>query len=350
VEPIELRYREPAGRPGYMKRAWQAIISVSASGPEYSSNLEEGGYTLRPRMAADLRYTTADVEFFASFWREPHYDAGDEEFHLPHLRNPSRSAVVGAFLQAGEWLGSRASRPDWDGGHMAFNFAGHGREGDGALAVDDGYITPEDVYRFFVETAERWSSNRRLRLVVVLDSCHSGAFLRALLELVLAERRLRIEYFGAACMPDEMAWEESGLGHGIFTYSWSVRPAPDQPPFGGLTAVGIQADNSFGPSLDIARGPFGCSLLTYGRQNPIFVQDEALTVCGIEIPIYQDRSDDLPRASAEVWSEAFEVRDRFRASLAAFHPNIEVTKYTLSDAEIREYIRQSTRSPRRSAA
>jgi hypothetical protein len=320
------------GRPGYKRRAWQAYISVSASGPEYDPKLGEGGYTLRPRMAADLRYTTADVEFLVHFWQQPTYDSGHEEFHAPQLRNPKRSEIVGAFIQAGDWLGTRARRPDWDGGHITFTFAGHGREGDGALVVEDSYITPGDLYRFFVQTAEHWSAARRLRLVVVLDSCHSGAFLADFLELALPEPRLRIEYFGAACMPDEVAWEESGLGHGIFTYCWSLRPGPDQPPWGGVVAVGVQPDNSIGPSLEIARGPFGCSLLTHGMQNPIFLRDDELTVCGATIPVYEDGDEWIPRPSGEVRAALLEARDRFRASLTPLQPNIRVEYWGTQDA------------------
>lgn len=204
MKPIELRYREPAGRPGYKRRAWGACISVSASGPEYSPKLEAGGYMLRPRMAADLRYTTADVEFLANFWREPHHDAGDEELHVPQLRNPRRSEVVAAFTQAGDWFAHRATRADWDGGHITFNFAGHGREGDGALVLEDGSITPDDLYRFFLQTAERWSPERRLRLVVMVDSCHSGAFLASFLGLALPEPRIRIETLEQPVCP--MKW------------------------------------------------------------------------------------------------------------------------------------------------
>jgi len=350
MEPIALRYREPSGRPGSKRRAWGACISVSASGPEYSARLEQGGYTLRPRMAADLRYTTADGEFLAGFWREPHYDAGDEEFHVPQLRNPTRSEVVAAFIHAGDWLASRAQRADWDGGHITFNFAGHGREGDGALVVEEGHVTPDDLYRFFLQIAERWSPDRRLRLVVLLDSCHSGAFLADFLELALPESRLRIEYFAAACMPDEVAWEESGLGHGIFTYCWSHRPAPDQPPAGAVVALAVQHDNLFGPSLEIAGGAFGCSLLTYGRQNPVFFRDYELNVCDVEIPVYEDRDYQVLRPSQDIWAEAFEARDRFRAASSALHPKVQVETYTWSDAEMRESVRESVNSPRRISA
>lgn len=45
-------------------RRWQATVTVSASGPEYSPQFEESGAAFRlPRMAANLLYTTAEVDF-----------------------------------------------------------------------------------------------------------------------------------------------------------------------------------------------------------------------------------------------------------------------------------------------
>jgi hypothetical protein len=49
---------------------WQAFLTVSASGPEFSPLLEEMGHLRRTRMAADLRYTTADVDFLESHFKE----------------------------------------------------------------------------------------------------------------------------------------------------------------------------------------------------------------------------------------------------------------------------------------
>jgi hypothetical protein len=66
-------------------------------------------------------------------------------------------------------------------------------------------------------------------------------------------------------MEDEFAWEESGLGHGVFTYCFSVR----EPSLGSLAANAVQPNNTYGPSLAIAGGDLGCSFLTVGRQNPV---------------------------------------------------------------------------------
>ncbi len=66
-------------------------------------------------------------------------------------------------------------------------------------------------------------------------------------------------------MEDEESWEDSSLGHGIFTYCFSVR---SDVPF-SLAAEAIQPDNTYGPSISIAGGELGCSLLTVGAQNPV---------------------------------------------------------------------------------
>lgn len=55
---------------GYKSRKWQAVLTVSSSGPEFSPVLDHGGRFLKPRMAADLSYTTADVDFLESYFRQ----------------------------------------------------------------------------------------------------------------------------------------------------------------------------------------------------------------------------------------------------------------------------------------
>ena len=85
-------------------------------------------------------------------------------------------------------------------------------------------------------------------------------------------------------MEDEFAWEESGLGHGLFTYCFSVR----SPSLGSFVAEAVQPDNRFGPSLAIAQGEGGCSLLTAGAQNPVIYWNGTgeLEVCGRSIALF----------------------------------------------------------------
>lgn len=43
-------------------------------------------------MAADLDYTTADVDFWEGHFKEPNYDSGDEEVHYGAALNGRRAA------------------------------------------------------------------------------------------------------------------------------------------------------------------------------------------------------------------------------------------------------------------
>lgn len=272
---------------GYKRRKYLAFLSVSASGPEFSPILEEGGRFLHPRMAADLRYTTADANFLESHFREPNYDSGEEEFHR-RLRNPTRGQFFQALHDIRDWLGGFRDNADWDGGGIQLCFAGHGRQGDGALVLADGVVTPNEFVGSLADTASSVSRPGRLRVSAVLDSCHSGAFTTEVLEACFSRLSNLLVPFHvfASCMEDEFAWEESGLGHGIFSYCFSVR---EQSP-GSLAAEAIQPDNTFGPSLGIARGELGCSLLTAGAQNPVVYWNGTghLEVCRRDIDLFAD--------------------------------------------------------------
>lgn len=121
----------------------------------------------------------------------------------------------------------------------------------------------------------------------MLDSCHSAAFITRVLDAALEQYADLVVPFHlfASCMEDEFAWEESGLGHGIFTYSFSVQASS----IGSLSAVAVQPDNSIGPSLAIAGGDFGCSLLTAGAQNPVVYWNGTghLEICGQSMDLFE---------------------------------------------------------------
>jgi len=97
----------------FRKRA--AYICISASGPEFSPLLEEGGYFLRPRMAAALAYTTADIDYWADLWARD-WTPFEQETNHWRLRNPTRQQVLAALSEAIEWLRPRPRERDWDGG------------------------------------------------------------------------------------------------------------------------------------------------------------------------------------------------------------------------------------------
>ncbi len=271
---------------GFKQRKWLAFLSASASGPEFTPLLEERGYFVRPRMAADLRYTTADVDFLESHFQEPNYDSGVEEAHY-RLRNPTRERLLKTLHDIEPWLGNFRDDPEWDGGGLMLCFAGHGREGDGALVLENGVLTPKDLVDALVAIASEVSPPGRLRVSVVLDSCHSGAFATELLDSCFREHAdlLVLWMVFASCMEDEFALEESTLGHGLFTYCFSANPLSPV----SFAARAVQPDNTFGPSLAIASGELGCSLLTAGAQNPIAYFNGAghLEVCRRDVDLFE---------------------------------------------------------------
>jgi hypothetical protein len=266
---------------------WLAFLTVSASGPEFSPLLEEMGHLRRTRMAADLRYTTADVDFLESNFKEPNYDSGEKEAH-DRLRNPTRDQFFKSLRDVGPWLGGFRGEPVWDGGGFMLCFAGHGREGDGALVLEDGVVTPSALLDALAEIASEVSAPGRLGVSVALDSCHSAAFTTELLDSCFREHSdLLVPWMlFASCMEDEFALEESSLGHGMFTYVFSVQPSSPL----SFGAKAIQPDNTFGPSLAIAGGELGCSHLTYGAQNPVTYWNAGvyLEICGRWVDIFDD--------------------------------------------------------------
>lgn len=321
------------------RRRWLVFLSVSASGPLYTSLLEQAGRFYRPRMAADLRYTTADVDYLESHFRDPNYDSGIEELHL-RLRNPSRADFWDALGEAERWLAQFRDDTSWDGGGIQLCFAGHGREGDGRLVLVDGDVTPDEFMARLAEIAERMSAPHRLRVSAIFDSCHSGAFSARILDASFTPYSdLLVPWMVfASCMDDEFAMEESGLGHGIFTYCLSIR----QPCVASLAAAAVQPDNSFGPSLAIAAGEIGCSLLSVGRQNPVAYYNGAgeAEVLGEHIRLFDD-GESLTYIGFERLQEGLRRRrDLIAPSIALLHLQTAVAGGRSSDAEMRRQIQE----------
>lgn len=322
---------------GYKGRRSQAVLTISASGPEFSAELEQGGRFLRPRVAADLRYTTADVDFLESWFGEPNHDSGEFEVHR-RLRNPLKAEVLRAIQDVEKWLGEHREHPDWDGGGILFCYAGHGREYDGALVFEDDVLTPTEFAALLADAARRISPPGRLRVSAVLDSCHSGAFTMSLIHACFddySECLVPFHVF-ASCMEDEVAWEESSLGHGIYSYCFSVR---EHVPF-GLGAMAIQPDNSFGPSLSIAGGELGCALMTAGAQNPVAYWNGTgeIEVGKKSFNVFEDgRLLTLDSIRLRVRT----MRDEFAKAVAMMRPNAQFLR--LSDAQMRASIAETLR-------
>lgn len=321
---------------GSKHRLWEAFVSVSASGPEFSTVFKQSTRALPSRMAADLDYTTADVDFFYHYFTDPEPDRprlGEQHFRLV---NPTRKEVEKTLSEALIWLESFRGHPDWDGGGLHFNYAGHGREPDGSLVLADSDLSVDEFLAILVPQARKISSPGRLRLSVVLDSCHSGAWITRILDSCFngnADCIIPFNLF-AGCMQDEFAQEEPTIGHGLFTYCFSVQPKS----IGAYAAEAILPDNSVGPSLSIGSGERGCSLLSAGAQNPVAYFNGAgvLEVSQESFSIENENGDVL--SEAELNTELRVRRDRIRKVMAAARPDLLVGTIT-SDSEMRAAIR-----------
>lgn len=320
---------------GYKHRLWQAFLSISASGPEFSPLLEEDGRVFRPRMAADLRYTTSDVDYLEKALRRHDSDRPVREELHRRLKNPRQQEVLSEIEAVGSWLSPFNADPDWDGGAIQLCFAGHGREPDGALVLADGVLTPEAFVNQLEEIARKSARPGRLRVSVILDSCHSGAFMATVLDLCFNSCHDFLVPFDmfASCMHDEFAWEESGLGHGLFTYCISVRA--DE--MSSIAALAVQPDNSLGPSLAIAGGEFGCTLLTAGAQNPLSYWNGAgqIEIGGSSVDL-SGISGRFPTAD-EIKEHLRIVRDDLRRKMQVL-PGKMFIKTGVSDEELRRSI------------
>lgn len=322
-------------------RKWNAHITVSASGPEYTPLLERHSFS-HPRLAADLRYTTADVDFMEQYWRS-HWESlrevegAQRDLHL-RLRNPSLQEFRDTFDQAARWMRGFRDDPLWDGGDLIFSFAGHGRLSDGALCLTDGFITVDDFLACLYRVHQH-SPRKRLRVNVSLDSCYSGAFLTAFVARAL---HLHSDWLfpytvWAGCMSDEMSWEDGDLGHGLFTYCFSCRASLHQ----RWVASAIQPDNSYGPSLTIAEGSYGCSMISLGRQNPVTFWGDgwgSLEVCGDRFDL-SDKDGNNTLTEPQMNAKLAEIRNRFREQLKPLMRKV-IVNYDLSEEEVRAEIRR----------
>lgn len=322
-------------------RRWEAFISVSASGPESSIKFETAGRFLRTRMAADLRYTTADVNFLYSHFREPESDRPrNDDLHI-RLVNPSKAEVLAAIEQAGKWLLTHRDNADWDGGGLHFNYAGHGKENYGSLVLNTDIFHVDEFLESICSVATRMSSPQRLRISVVLDSCHSGAWVTRLLERCFNDKSDLIVPFNlfASCMHDEYAFEDSSIGHGLFTYCLSVQTVAP----GSFGARAILPDNTFGPALAIAVGERGCSFLSAGAQNPVSYWNGAgfLEVSQSGFSVFADNGKTL--TDNQMRGQLVLIRNKTRSLMRAARPDIFI-ETDISDEEMRLSIQNTLKT------
>ncbi|MFE4047133.1 hypothetical protein [Priestia sp. YIM B13490] len=300
-------------------RYHRAYLSISASGPllnnEISKLLDETSSDMRYRALAKLAYTTADIDYLEKNWATENYDTAPNELHK-RLQNPSIAEFRRELKNIGKWFSQFYEDQNWEGGCLTFTFAGHGREADGALVLEDGDIE----WRTFLDELLKLvpdNNEHRLRINILLDSCYSGMFLT---ETHYAMRNYYTDkffpyYSAASSMIDEVAREYRSLGHGLFTYCFSIRSETPE----SFIATAIQPDNTFGPSLSLVRGPYGCSFLTQGTQNPVIIDGDNMELCGESIELYKE--DNLIPLE-ELHTKMREIRANFRYLFSGFNfPN-----------------------------
>jgi hypothetical protein len=277
-------------------------------------------------MAADLRYTTADADFLNGSWRDP-WDVGETTTAV-RSREPSLEEFWKALSKACDWLTRHVESASWSGGGMSLTFAGHGRYPDGALVIRDGSVTAEDLATFLEQLWERTPGRAgNLRVALKLDSCYSGAFLLRWLERVHASDLLTPYFSHVSSMPDEVSWEDSSLGHGLFTFC--ISHSESHP--GELLVDAVQPDNSIRKSLRLAAHEFGCARLTVGEQNPIrYSEYDELEVLGRRI----DMADLLPVPPASnLEAKLLEVRNELQPLFKILEPNLSMNgRFTDEDA------------------
>lgn len=209
-------------KPHGKNRLYKAYISVSCSGPEALQEKRGPAGMIRSRAAADLRYTTADVDWLYSHFRQPNYDTGTQEHHI-RLVNPDLKQFTDATRQAASFLHAFTSHEDWEGGQITLLYAGHGAENSGALVLRDHHLSAEELLNSLSTLVPHTS--RRCRLDVVLDSCFSAAFITSL--LAKAHKSYAETFFPctlfAASLHDEFAWEFPRFGHGVWTHSFMMQ-------------------------------------------------------------------------------------------------------------------------------
>jgi hypothetical protein len=185
--------------------------------------------TSYPKYLAQLDYTTADFQYLSQWWREnPIYPPILETTLIERLE-PSYADPVCAFNEAEAWLVDIVrNESTFDGGRLVFSFSGDGRIGNGTLLLRDStFFSAEDFLEQAIRIHQAAGSDRATRVVLLLDSCYSGAFLTHILHRILNELDLGLdcEYLLASSHPDEVSWESAALGHGVSIYSFSLREA-----------------------------------------------------------------------------------------------------------------------------
>lgn len=234
------------------------------------------------------------------------------------MHNADYASVQSALTDVRDWFAEASADPDFDGGVLVFTYSGHGRDGDGALCLNQNtHFDTEDFVRACLEIQNATSSERRLKLALFLDSCYSGAFLLNVLEKMLHEYAdlFYPHYFFAASMPDEQAWEVSSVEQGVATYSRILESRIEDPEEEWMWPHHPVYMNRHPKDLTV--GAVGCSYSTGGAQNPVIFDEHDLRILGCKIEVWTDYDFENGLRSRQAWeADLVACRDLFRESIA----------------------------------
>lgn len=134
------------------------FVISGAIGRLMSTLLQRGPFlalsTRRPmsmhsKALANLKYTTADVDYWDDYWRNGDWSRRPSYETHATLRDADYAALNSHLAEVEEWFADSSKIRGFDGGSIVFCFSGHGREGDGALCLNnDTYFDAEDFIRF----------------------------------------------------------------------------------------------------------------------------------------------------------------------------------------------------------
>ncbi len=295
-----------------IRRDWAAYINVAAKGTLFQPYQRSDPIGMHPKALANLEYTTADVDYWDDYWRNGDwYGRSPYETHST-LRDTDYATLASRLEEVRAWFAESSQTPGFDGGSIVFCYSGHGREGDGALCLNNGtYFDAEDFVRTCMDIRSSSPGSGPLAVSLIVDSCYSGAFLLKVLEGILHEHPddLIPDYLFAASMPDEVAWELPVLNHGLATYCQSVRPD-------SLGAMSATAGGRSDPAWAIAEGPDGCSYITAGAQNPIRYDSYELAGAMQSVRVWEGEALVTLRSRDEWESDLLKARDELYEQLA----------------------------------
>lgn len=294
------------------RRDWAAYVNVAAKGTLFRPYQRADPMSMHPKALANLEYTTADVDYWDDYWRNGDWSRRPSYETHATLRDADYAALDSQLAEVKEWFADSSKIPGFDGGSVVFCFSGHGREGDGALCLNnDTYFDAEDFIRTCMEIRRASPGRGPLKVSLIVDSCYSGAFLLRVLEGILHKHPddLSPDYLYAASMPDEVAWELPVLSHGLATYCQSVRPET----IGSMAAT---AGGGHDPAWAIAQGPDGCSYVTAGAQNPIKYDAYELDGAMQRVLVWADQDSETLRSRDEWEHDLLKARDELYERLA----------------------------------